>query len=170
MDPLSFRTAIMRVVILLLLLLAGCKRPVDRPFGDGATLVTDVRVDPAFVRANLPFEISFVASGNQPASVSYDIAGTVYMCEPERRGGRVACAHPGFARDAIEPGPNFVAVEARDEDGNAARATAPFTIDFDCPGFLALTLVPPISEPGRSVVLNIEATETLGEPPRVTRN
>jgi hypothetical protein len=160
----------MRVVILLLLGLVACKRPVDRPFGDGATLVTDVRVDPAFVRANVPFEISFVASGKPPASVTYDIAGEVRTCEPERRGERVVCVHPGFGRDAIESGPQFVAVEARDDDDNSSTGTAQFTVDFDCPSFIALTLVPPISEPDRSVLLTIEANESLGEPPRVTRN
>ena len=63
-----------------------------------------------------------------------------------------------------------VVVEARDDDGNPSVGTGQLTIDFDCPSFVALSLTPAIADPGMSVVLAIEASESLAELPRVTRN
>lgn len=127
-------------------------------------------MDPQFLRADVPLEISFVVAGAVPKSVTYDIGGQLFECDLERRNARFVCVHPGFGRDDLAQGTSLVVVEARDEEGNTAIATGQVTVDFDCPRFLGLRLNPPISEPGGTVVLDVEASETLRGPPRVTRN
>jgi hypothetical protein len=145
----------------------GCTRPVDRPAG-GDTFITDILVTPDFVRADAPLEISFVANGQAPASVSYDISGATFPCTPERSGARLVCVHPGLSRD-FPQGVALVVVKATGPDGAVSTGAAQVHVDFECPRVNALTLSKRIAEPGDRVVLNIEASELLGAPPVVTR-
>lgn len=146
----------------------SCSRPVDRPAG-GSTFITDVQVTPEFVRQGAPIEIGFVSNGLPPASVTYDIAGQDFECEPEvLSAGRMRCVNPGLPAD-FPQGVTLVRVDATGEDGAVSSASGSLHVDFECPRFISATLSQSIAEPGDTVIVNIEASEVLGGPPRVTR-
>lgn len=161
----------MRRVAPLLLLIAplACKRPVTGA-DSGETLVFDLEVDPQFIRADVPIDLRYRVSGKLPEKVTYDIGGQQFDCTPEVAGdGRFVCTHPGITRDAFSQGTTLAVLEATDADGRTSIATAQVTIDYDCPAFASLVVTPPIAQPGDTVVLTIETTERLRDPPLVTR-
>lgn len=161
----------MRSVLFVLLALLGlaCSRPVDLPAA-GDTFITDVDVQPLYVKDEVPFEITFTQIGKPPASVVYEIGGREFTCEPEDAGGsRRRCAHPGVSRDEVQQGQSVVAVRATDDAGRSSLATAEVVFDFDCPRFVSLDIDRTIAAPGETVSLAIETSEPLGAKPVVTR-
>ena len=160
-----------RRLVLALLLLTGsaCRRPVVGADG-GDTQIFDLEVDPPFIRAQVPIDIRYRISGQRPDHVTYDIGGLKFDCTPEVAGdGKFVCTNDGLNRDDLAQGPTLLVVEATDDQGRASIATTQVTIDYDCPSLASLTVTPPIARPNEVVVLNLEATERLREPPVVTR-
>lgn len=154
---------------MLLIAPLACKRPVTGA-DSGETLVFDLEVDPQFIRAGVPIDLRYRVSGKLPEKVTYDIGGQQFDCEPQAAGdGRFVCTHPGIDRETFSQGTTLVVLEATDGDGRTSIATSQVTIDYDCPAFASLVVTPPIAQPGDTVVLTIEATERLREPPVVTR-
>lgn len=147
----------------------GCTRPVDRP-ASGNIFITGVTVEPAYVKDEVPIEITFNAIGPTPKSVSYEIGGRDHMCTPEDLGGgRLRCTHPGVTRDEVAQGSGVVVVKVTDDDGESSLGLAEVVFDFDCPRFLSLDLDTTIAAPGETVSLSIETSEPLGGNPIVTR-
>ncbi|MEQ9495966.1 MAG: hypothetical protein RIT81_03885 [Deltaproteobacteria bacterium] len=154
---------------LLLLLAAACSRPVaGRDVGD--TFLTDLIVDPQYIRANVEVRLSFRAIGDQPAAVTFELGnGVVNECEPEREGDRLVCTHPGLTIGDYTQGNAIALVAATDDEGKRSVTTAPITIDFDCPQFLSLSVQPRIATVGDTAVLAIETNEPLLRAPAVSR-
>lgn len=147
----------------------GCNRPVDSPTS-GATLISDVVVEPHYVRDDRELSISFKVTGVRPEQVSYDLGGRRYDCAPTVIGdGRLRCSHPGLVRNELPEGTVLVVVEARDEDGQTSLAADQVIVDFGCPGFINLSATAPIAAPGENLTVLIEASEALREAPRVSR-
>lgn len=147
----------------------ACSRPVDSPTS-GATLISDVLVEPHYVRDDRELSISFRVTGVRPAQVTYDLGGRKFDCAPETIGdGRLRCSHPGVARNELPEGTALVVVEARDEDGQVSLAADQIIVDFGCPGFVNLSASAPIASPGQTVTVVIEANESLRGPPRISR-
>lgn len=154
---------------LALALISASSMGCERPFNDenSATVLTDLRAEPQFIRANVPLAFSFRALGVAPSKVSYELANERGECEPTRIEDRYRCQHPGLGNKLIE-GPSQLAVEIRDDQGRTSRVTTPIAIDFQCPRFISLTVMPEIAQPGDVVVVRIQANEELGEPPLVS--
>lgn len=150
-------------------LAAACTRPVAGR-DVGSIFITDLVVEPQFIKADVPIRLSFRAIGGTPKSVTYELGnGTVFDCEPENQAGRLVCSHPGVSIADFNQGPTSALVAAVDDDGKRSVTTAPITIDFDCPTFLALTVVPQIARPDETVAVGIETSEPLSGLPRVSR-
>jgi hypothetical protein len=160
----------------------GCKRPVDGR-SLGATLISEVEVRPKFIRANVPVEIDFRASGAAPVEVSYEIAGVRASCSPMRLdGGKYRCVDPGLDPQRHPPGGAIVLVETVDDKGRRSSATAQVTIDFECPHVSSMRVLEGakslIVGPGRTlwiagsmsvVQIQIDASEELSALPEVSR-
>ncbi len=152
-----------------LLLLTACQRPVaNRELG--RTLLDDLTVTPAFVRAGVPISLELQILGPPPSALRYEIGGLGFDCQPERVGeGRYACRHPGLARDTLPEGTVAVLVTLTDSDGNRSSVASALTLDFQCPAVTSLSVAPEIAQPGDTVTVSIEASEPLGQAPLVTR-
>lgn len=171
-----------RALLLLALLLAGCTRPVAGR-NLGATQVTRVEVEPKFIRANVPVNIDFRASGRAPASVSLDIAGVSEICTPQPLAeGRYRCVKDGLDPLKYPQGPTIVVIEATDENGRRSVASTQATIDFECPRIVTIGVVAGarsvsdaegqvlwVAAPDHELSLSIEASEELQKPPAVSR-
>jgi hypothetical protein len=146
-----------------------CTRPVTgRDLS--STILTDLQVKPEYVKADVPLDISFLVTGAPPATVTYDIAGNTGTCSPMHQSDeRWHCMHPGVNRQSYMEGPTLLVVETKDRNGKSSVVTHPITIDFECPHFLALSVTPPIAQPGDTAVVSVEANKPLGEPPVVSR-
>lgn len=154
---------------LLLWVAAACTRPVaGRDVGD--TFLTDLVVEPQYIRANVEVRLSFRAIGTQPETVTFELGnGVVNDCTPAREGDRLVCTHPGIMVGDYGQGTAVALVAATDGDGKRSVTTAPITIDFDCPQFLSLTITPRIATIDDTVVLAIETNEPLARAPSVSR-
>jgi hypothetical protein len=171
------------IALLLLPLAAGCHRPVDgRTLG--STLITRIDVAPKFVRAGVEIAVELRISGAPPVSAVLEIAGVRTDCTPERLGeGRYRCQHPGLDPARYPPGSTLVVAEVADDRGRTSLATEPITIDYECPRIVTLTAERGaitvldaggertyISSVGGELVLGLESSEDLGQPPQVSRN
>ncbi|MEO1228918.1 MAG: hypothetical protein AAFZ18_08440, partial [Myxococcota bacterium] len=147
---------------------AGCERPVARPVG-GSIVLSDVAAEPAFVTDGAAFDLVFRVLGSA-TDISYVLGGQRFPCAPRLRAdGRSACPHPGLDRSAVAEGPVAITLEATDSGGEVARAELSVTLDLTCPRALAASLDPSIASPGQTVTLEIDASEELVGPPRVSR-
>ena len=87
-----------RILCALSTVLFCCSRPVDRP-ATGDTFITELVVNPEFVREGVPVDISFRVFGAPPKAVRYDISGQRFDCSPEDVGeGRMRCVHQSLDR------------------------------------------------------------------------
>ncbi len=171
-----------RSVLLLALLVAGCTRPVAGR-NLGATQVTRVEVDPKFIRANVPVNVDFRASGRAPASVSLDIAGVSEICTPQALAeGSYRCTKSALDPLKYPQGPTIVVIEVTDENGRRSVASTQATIDFECPRLVSIGVVAGarsvtdtqgqvlwVAAPDHALSLSIEASEELQKPPAVSR-
>lgn len=162
------RTSLSRWALLLAALASSCTRPVAGR-DVGSTLLTDLQVTPEYLRAGVPVDISFKARGLPPSSVRLDLAGKSTDCAPVRQqDDRFHCTHGGVNMTDFVQGPTLVVVETRDKDGKSSVVSRPIHLDFECPRFLSLSVVPAIVQPGDTAVVSIQASKPLGAPPVVT--
>lgn len=139
-----------------------------RPPG-GDVLLVEAETQPAFVQDGTPFDIVFRLLGTAP-EVAYVVGGDRSACTPSPAAdGRVACRHPGLNRSTVNEGAVAIAIEATDGSGSVARAATSVVLDLTCPRALTANVRPSSAEPGQIVTVTIEASESLGEPPRVRR-
>lgn len=149
--------------------LSGCERSVAMPPG-GATFVTELEADPAFVQANEPFELVFRLLGGTPEEVAYVVGSDRVVCTPVARSdGRVACMHPGLDRSSFAEGPVAVRVEAEDDGGATSARETVVNLDVTCPRAAAASVTPSQAEPGTTVTVTVEASEPLSGAPTISR-
>ncbi|MBK8010377.1 MAG: hypothetical protein IPK13_03455 [Deltaproteobacteria bacterium] len=147
---------------------SGCKRPVvGRNLG--TSVISQLEASPSFVRAGVALEIRFTVSGTTPSNIVYSLGGQPLECDTEIMGSQYICRHPGFRIDQVPQGPTSIAVTVTDDQGRVTRGDTEVSFDFDCPTFVALSVTPDIAEPGQDAVISIQASEPLGEAPRITR-
>lgn len=152
----------------LAVLLVACERPVTRPVG-GSVVLVEVESEPAFVTDGTPFDVLFRVLGS-PTETRYVLGGERFPCVPVLRGdGRSACPHPGLERAQFAEGPIPIFVEAVDGEGEVAQAQTTVTLDLTCPRAITTRLDPGIAEAGQTVSLELDASEELQGPPRVSR-
>ncbi len=170
------------VLVLVLLGAAACSRPVGGR-QVGATIVDTITVEPRFVREGVPVTIDVRVTGAAPTTIGYAIAGISRACAPERVAeGRYRCVEPGLDRGTFPQGSALVVVEVTDANGRTTIATAPITVDFDCPSVVGLRVTGGarqvadgrgdplfVAEPGSAVSLAIEASEPLARAPVISR-
>lgn len=172
----------LHVMLVIVAAVAACTRPVGGR-QVGASVIDSVSIEPRFVREGVPVTIDLGVTGVAPAAVSYTIAGITKSCTPTRIAeGRFRCVEPGLDRATYPQGAALVVVEVTDANDRKTLATAPVTVDFDCPQVVALRTTSGaravtdargeplfVSEPGSEVVLGIETSEPLAAPPAVSR-
>lgn len=151
-----------------LALVFACSRPVDRSFGE--RIVTNAKVVPEHLRANVPFDVSFSVLGVPPEKVDLEINSETFSCTPElkRDDQRYHCRLEGLSADRQPNGASVVLVHAS-QNGQAGTITAPFVFDSECPKIAALTVEPALAAPDDEVIVRVTADETLGAVPTFTR-
>jgi hypothetical protein len=156
-----------RRFLLLSLAVFACQRPIaGRDIS--STILGDLIVEPSAIKSGVPLQITFRASGVAPSEVTIELGNRRETCTPIREGTRYKCTAAPVTRAEFTPGPTLLLVRAADESGRTSVITENVTIDFDCPRFVALSVVPAIAQPGDTVVVSIETSESLFEPPVVT--
>lgn len=154
----------------LLLLAAACSRPVAGT-DQSSVRLGNLVVSPQNVRADVPIDLSFTIAGPRPATLTWDLAGHTGECSPEPASNeRLRCVLPGVRPPDYQQGTTLVVIKARDDEGRESVASAQVNIDFDCPRFVQLSVSPEIAAPETNVVVTIEASESLRDPPRILRS
>ena len=140
----------MRSLVLWLIglsLLSACTRPVAGRDG-GEVVITELTVNPEFIRAGVPVQVIFRVAGPTPNAIRGDLGGRPLDCGGARRAdGRFECTLNGVDPGTATQGPVDVEVTVVDDAGATSVAQTTATIDFDCPTVVSLSVDPEAATP-----------------------